>query len=527
MHFRRVTASLWLCLLAAGCGGGPVLSGVSVEPAVISPNHDGTADVARIGYRIGAAALLSIDMVAEDGTTHPFRASLPRAPGPHEALFGGVIDGRMLADGLYVVRITAIERGADPLDTVVEERNLEIRDGDSEAPILAGLSVHPDTFTPNQDGIGDRVAISYRLDEPATVRLWLETVDGSYVTDILEEEDTAETPGDVGPHTYDFDAGVDADAPPPPDGEYYVVAEARDAVGNVTTEKLPLRIRDGGQPRAAIVGDVEWSDTILPLGSTLRFTTTVVNIGDTPLRTRGPEPGFRYDNTANFNQPAWPGWLIWARHSEHTVSRALRHEGALTYTLDIDLGHDRGLEPWPDPEATALAGGDAGAGLLEPGHTTDEAGPSKVCGQVTLGSRPVAGARVVAFESDGDNGVETETDADGRYCIGGLRVPEAARRTYARSSGAIRLGLEYDDRESDVEYPFRWQVGRTAELEVCSTSDAVYLCLPPGASVRVTGSVRFVAAPFRRTTHAYLALMHEDVRNMQGPYDRRLLTVEY
>jgi hypothetical protein len=39
--------------------------------------------------------------------------------------------------------------------------------------------------------------------------------------------------------------------------------------------------------------------------------------------------------------------------------------------------------------------------------------------------------------------------------------------------------------------------------------------------------VRFVEPPFRRGTNVYLALMHEDVRKMHGPYGVQWITVEY
>jgi hypothetical protein len=514
---RGGRASLVLCLLLVGCRARPALYDVVVDPAAISPNQDGQADVARIQYGVGMPVLVSIDLVDSGGAVHALRTSQPREPGPHEALFGGVIDGRMLPDGDYTVRITAVPRDLPGVPAAVEERQLAIHGGDTSPPVLAGFTVQPSTFTPNQDGIGDRVSISYRLDEPADVRVWLETADGTYVTDILEEQASAESAGQVGPHVYDYDAGVDADAPPPPDGDYAVVAEARDVAGNVTRERLPLAIRDGGQPRAAIVGDVQWSRSVVPLGATVTFTTTVQNVGSTPIRTRGPEPGFVYDNNQTFNQAAPAGWVLWVRGGGRTVARWLAATGTPTTTVSVDLAGPSSAPPATNSaiSAAALQGAQAGASAVA------------VCGRVSDGSRAVPRARVVAFESDGDNGVETETGRDGSFCLAGLRLPPAAERTYARSPGAIRLALEYDEKATDLEYPFRWQLGRSEELDVCRSGDSLYLCLPPGANVQVTGSLCFVEAPFRRTTNAYLALMHEDVRKMQGPYNLHLLTIEH
>lgn len=519
---RAVVAAGLLWLMVTASQASPLLSDVRVEPDAITPDRDGVTDVARLAYTIGAPARLDVVLVGEDGTELPLRTDQPRAPGPHEALFGGVIDGRMVADGTYTVRFRARPRdGTGP--EVVEERTLSITGADTEPPILHGLTVQPNTFTPNQDGIADRVSISYRLDEPAEVRVWLQAKDGTHVTDILEEQDSAIAAGEPGPHVYDFDAGVDADAPPPPDGEYTVVIEARDAIGNVTRRELPLAIRDGGQPRAAIVGDVAWSDTVIPLGGTLTFTTTVQNVGNTPIRTRGPEPGFRYDNNQTFNLQAPEEWLLWARSGERTTTRRVQPDGRAVLDVPLELSApDRGADRLPDLRPVGVT-----EGLTVALPAGGERSPVEVCGTVTDGGEPVAGARVVAFESDGDNGTETTTNDDGRYCFDALEMPEPSERTFARSSGALRLGLEYDERRTDIEYPFRWQLGRSDELDACRSGDAVYLCLPPGASAEVSGAVRFVEAPFRRATNAYLALMHEDVRRMHGPYNIERLTIEY
>jgi hypothetical protein len=517
-----------LAPLVAACGSDQLLYDVSVEPAEITPNQDGDSDVARISYGIGAPARLRMALEAPDGTVHVMRDWLPRSPGPHEALFGGVIEGRMLPDGEYTLRLEARSEessGAPEASSdadahpaaggVVIERRLVVSGGDTEPPQLQGLTVHPDEFTPNQDGIGDRVAISYALDEPTEVRLWLETSGGTYVTDILEEQESGEFAGEPGPHVYDYDAGVDADAPPPPDGDYVIVAEARDGAGHVSRQEHPLRISSGGQPRAAIIGDVEWGETMVPLGATLSFTATVKNVGGTPIRTRGPEPGYVYDNNQTFNSVAPRDWLVLARDGDEVAFERVPYSG-MGQPVNLRLG--RGA---PDGEA------EEGAADAD-GHTNDTGQPNPLCGNVELADgSPAAGIDVFVFESDGDNGRREVTEPDGSFCFVDLEPVPPHQLTYARSPGVVRLGLEYDEKRSDLAYPFRWQLGATEDIDVCETSDAFYLCLVPGETVEITGGVRFVDPPFRRSTNAYLALMHEDVRRMHGPYNPKRITIEY
>jgi hypothetical protein len=516
-------------LLLAGCGRQPLLRDVTVEPAAITPNQDGDADVTRIGYTVGAPARLTIELIGADGVTHVLRDGLPRSPGHRQALFGGVIDGQMLADGDYVVRVSAVPLQATGGPPVQTDGRLAIHGGDTRPPELAGFTIQPADFTPNQDGLGDRVAISYRLDEPADVRLWLETEDGKYVTDILEEEESAVASGSVGAHQYDYDAGVDSDAPPPPDGRYVIVGQARDAAGNVWQGRLPLTIAAGGQPRAAMVGDVSWSAKTLPLGATLSFTATVENVGGTPIRTRGPEPGFIYDNSTTFNRSLPPAFLLLARSRRpgapgyRAASTVVPVEGGAPAEVVLDLvatPADRPPEWLQAPSPTAQPAGFTTAEDPTPETVT-------VCGRVTEGGRPASQAEVFAFEADGDKGARATVDAAGQFCFEGLRVPPAFERSLARVPGVIRLGLEYDEKLTDLEYPYRWQLGRTSELDVCDGGRELYLCLQPGQKVQVSGGVRFLERPFRRLTNVYLALMHEDVRRMHGPYGQQALTIEH
>lgn len=524
------------CAIALGaCATRPVVEIVSLSPTTISPDRDGRDDVARLTYRIGRRAHLEVTLTGEDGTAHVLRSDSLRQPDsePYELLFGGVIDGRMLPDGTYHVALVATPTGGGSPVTV-RAPDLRIVDADAHPPQLRGLTVLPARFTPNQDGLDDRVAISYSLDEPAEVRLRIETADGAYVTDVLADTHTNNSPGDPGPHVYDYDAGVDADAPPPPDGRYVVVVEARDAAGNVTIERRPLEIAEGGQPRAAFIDDVQWSATRLPLGATLVFTATVKNVGGTPIRTRGPAPGFVYDNNATFNQLAPRAFVLLARSSgRRGAVRVTAPAAGGSVEAPIRLTTDAPVvDPAIDGAASDVGGGarsPQGAPTL-PAEATPAGAPMQICGAVTgPDGAAAASAEVFAFEADGDNGRRAVADRQGRYCFDGLVVSPDYERTFARSPGALRVGFTYDDRRSDLDYPFRFQVGATAALDACPSGDQElwYLCLMPGATVRVQGAVRFVEAPYRRLTNAYLALLHEDVRVMHGPYGVQALAIEY
>jgi hypothetical protein len=316
-------ASLWTLmiglLLAAACGPRELLSNVSIAPQVISPNADGDTDATHIHYELGQNARVSIYLESPDGQRYFFREAQPRSAGVYDVLFSGVIDGRLLPDGEYRWVIEAT--GAGGQDRSVEGR-LTLSGGESTAPEITGFSIFPTEFTPNRDGISDRATINVSLNKPAALYVTLQNVlcNGSATPPpdrpdlnctpfpVAEDARTRESrrPGEEGLHEFDYDAGVDLGADPPPDGVYVVTARAEDAVGQVSIVTGTLTIVNGGVPRAEIVdAEVQFSSQSALIGQTLYFTLTVENYGAVPIRTSGPPPGYVYDLDGNFNQPGF------------------------------------------------------------------------------------------------------------------------------------------------------------------------------------------------------------------------------
>ena len=290
-------------ILLAACASGPLLSNVRVNPLTISPNADGVTDVTRISYQLSRSANLSIYLVDDEGQRYYFRDNRRRSEGDYGVDFGGVINGSMLPDGTYTWVVEAI---ADDGVSGLERGALTIEGADTNKPELQNFSVYPKTFTPNQDGIDDRVDIIYHLTKEAEVSVYLIGPDNQTRYPIAEVEREIK-PGQPGNHFYDYEGGVDLGADPPPDGLYTVYAEAEDRVGNRIIVTDTLEILEGGVPRADIVTanvdfyNPETGDKVVPLGSTLAFTLTVENFGTVPIRTTGPTSGTSYRSDENFN----------------------------------------------------------------------------------------------------------------------------------------------------------------------------------------------------------------------------------
>lgn len=290
----------FLFTLIAACGNSALITNISINPETISPRPGESNRATKIGYALSRPARVNVYLVNETGK-YVLRENQSRASGDFEILFGGSVDNRTLNDGTYQVVVEAQDENG-----LSESKlgTLNIVNADTTLPELQAFTVFPQEFTPNQDGLDDRVIIRYYLTKPARVTVYI--TDGKKKFPIDEKKETTLLTEDklsaIGPHEYDYDGGIDRGAPPPPDGAYTIVAEAVDVNGNLVREQAPLIIKDGGTPRAAIIGSAgDFNPRVIPLGETLYFTVTVKNVGTVPIRTKGPEPGFVYTTSQNFN----------------------------------------------------------------------------------------------------------------------------------------------------------------------------------------------------------------------------------
>lgn len=301
----RLLFPLLLLPLLLGCGWGrPLLDDVRLEPhTTISPNADGSDDLTRVYYSLAAPARISISFVDANGREFVWREQEPRAAGDYEGWFSGVVEGRVLPDGPYTMRVRALPTGGG--EPVVAEESLQIIDADREPPEIVNLTVTPAVVTPNRDGIGDEVVISYWLSKPMErVAVYLIGPDGQ--RHFVPPEEVGEVEA-AGGHSRRYHGGAGDGAVPPPDGQYEVVVEAHDRIGARDVATATLTIEGGGLPLAEITRhDVEFSSDVLVVGETLFFTTTVTNAGTVPVRTHGPPAGVVYDSTVNYNNYAEP-----------------------------------------------------------------------------------------------------------------------------------------------------------------------------------------------------------------------------
>ncbi|HLE99011.1 MAG TPA: N-acetylmuramoyl-L-alanine amidase [Gaiellaceae bacterium] len=142
-------------------GGAATLAVVeaAAAPSVISPNGDGQADSATLGYRLTTAANVTVQVVDAEGVVvaTPVDRVWSRA-GPQTA----VVAGETLPDGTYTVVITARTASGSEASAAV---SLSI------TRTLGAVALSPVAFSPNEDRRNDRLSVTFTLTVPAEVRL--------------------------------------------------------------------------------------------------------------------------------------------------------------------------------------------------------------------------------------------------------------------------------------------------------------------------------------------------------------------
>jgi hypothetical protein len=134
-----------VAVAGTGCTalGSPALSGVAVSPQTITPNGDGSGEVAEITYRVSRPVSISIYFTDAAGIRYDFRTNEPRPAGDYVAQFAGVIQSRIsLAPGFVVDQSRLLSNGsyrfvvqAVDAQGAKEEAsgNLAIADGDPKS----------------------------------------------------------------------------------------------------------------------------------------------------------------------------------------------------------------------------------------------------------------------------------------------------------------------------------------------------------------------------------------------------------
>jgi N-acetylmuramoyl-L-alanine amidase/FlgD Ig-like domain len=198
---------------------GPLaITGLTADPATISPNGDGQADSATVTYSTNATATVTVTLHDAAGVQLATLGTPGKlATGEHSFTF----DGLGQPDGIYTIVVTAV----DPLGvSVASQLTIAI------TRTLVGAALEPAVLTPNGDGNGDALTVTFELVAPATVRLRV-LRDGKWVA-------TPYTGAlGAGPQSIGWNGAKRTGKTL--DGAYTVAVDATDAIGTATVS-LPF-----------------------------------------------------------------------------------------------------------------------------------------------------------------------------------------------------------------------------------------------------------------------------------------------
>ncbi len=187
-----------------------LLSGLVVDPAVLSPDGDGIADATTISYTLSTKAAVTATVTDASGAVVAtlFADQLQSA---RRQSFPYAAEG--LPDGAYVLTVAAAGQ---------DGRSAQATASLSIDRTLSGLTLSTVALTPNGDGTDDLLGIGFALAAPADVTVQIEQA-GTVVATVF----AGQLPAGAGQVSWDGSAP----AGPALDGAYEAVALARGPFG--------------------------------------------------------------------------------------------------------------------------------------------------------------------------------------------------------------------------------------------------------------------------------------------------------
>ena len=246
---------------------------------------DGTGSVT-IQYHVAREATVSLALQSADGTVVVLRDRVARGPGAYSFAFQGAVAGRVLPNGEYIVVATAEE--SESGEFIEQRQPLTIANADTLPPVLENLQVMPAVLSPNQDGVKDRLSISFAVSEPVTVEVRLFAGDETQWL----VRNAAAAPGTVHTswppslrHAPQLNQAVER----LPAGQAEVEVAIWDPAGNRTVQRRHIDIGESGVPQAQ-VSELEITPVTVQPGGTIAVSATITNVGTVTLRASPPGP---------------------------------------------------------------------------------------------------------------------------------------------------------------------------------------------------------------------------------------------
>ncbi len=358
--------------------------------------------------------------------------------------------------------------------------------------LLSNVQASAGTISPNGDGIGDAMAISYRIGVPAKVSVVIEDSAGKRYP---LRENTPRVPSNE-PYTLIFDgtvpgAGEGVRQQVLPDGAYSWLLEATATTdGTTASQRGQFQVENAAStpptieglsvtprfsPNEDAVEDVAYFSYQLPVSATTSINLTDAQGQLIPFISDLPEE-------AAVQSHIWDG---------KRTDGSLVGGGTYTYTITArdDVGNiveRQGQIVVEDP------------GRSQASITFTHIAPV----EVALGSVITVTARV---KNTGDVAIRTQGPAANYQYTTNNSFSSVENGQYAEKGGGFwRLGLDWGGGHG---YPFRWALSSRPPEQWAEPGQFDYL--QPGEEIEVTGSVRIEQREDRM--QFYVGLVHEGV----------------
>jgi flagellar hook assembly protein FlgD len=215
----------------------PVISNLTLSPAVISPNGDHLADTARLAFGVNETSRLSLTVLDAKGVAVRVVTAAATASGARQLTWDGKVSSAgslaAAADGTYSV----VVRATDVAGNAATARRVVTVDDTLGHPVAAPL-----WLSPNGDDVRDTTVVSFRTTRSAKIGLVFAASNGTTVRRVALGRLAA------GRHAWSWNA-ASAGGATVADGAYTCTLTAVNAAGTVA---VPVRVHvDTAPPVAA------------------------------------------------------------------------------------------------------------------------------------------------------------------------------------------------------------------------------------------------------------------------------------
>jgi flagellar hook assembly protein FlgD len=205
----------------------PLIDSVTPNPAVFSPKYGQTQTTSvQIVFNLNRPAEVQLTIRNINGDEIYTGSKETLSPGSHTVSWNGTDKtGRIVMDGSYEIVFKTIETAYNyPSTTPLIWRSgtITIKDADYYIPVSRLKEIVTDAtflspaFTPNGDGINDKVTGQFTLAVPAKLSIYIANAAGAHAAFVVSEQ-TFES----GTHTFEWD-GSDIMGGKVPNGSYFI-----------------------------------------------------------------------------------------------------------------------------------------------------------------------------------------------------------------------------------------------------------------------------------------------------------------